>query len=249
MTKIIAHRGASKAAPQNTLAAFKKAKAMGAHGFENDVHLTKDGVIVVCHNPTIDATSNGTGAICDMTFEELRQYDFGSYFSPEFAGEKIPTLREFYEVAQGLEIVNVEIKKPANNDLSIVKGVIDLAKECGCYENLLISSFSEEVLKEARRLDDKVMTGVLYDPVCEIAAKVIPDPIGYAKSVGATHLHPVFLIVDEDFIEEAHKNDLKVNAWTINTDYVIKTFIEWGYDGIITDVPDLALKILNDFSK
>ena len=109
MTKIIAHRGASKAAPQNTLAAFKKAKAMGAHGFENDVHLTKDGVIVVCHNPTIDATSNGTGAICDMTLEELRQYDFGSYFSPEFAGEKIPTLK-FYEVAQGLEIVNVEIK-------------------------------------------------------------------------------------------------------------------------------------------
>lgn len=248
MTKIIAHRGASKAAPQNTLAAFKKAKAFGAHGFENDVHYTKDGVIVVCHNYTVEATSNGQGAISEMTFEELRKLDFGSYFSPEFAGEKIPTLAEFYEVGKGLDILNVEIKTPLDNNLSIVKGVIDMAKECGVFDSLLISSFNEGVLREARRLDDHVMTGVLYDPRCEIAEKVMPDPFGFAKDVGATHLHPVFLLVDDEYIERAHELGFKVNVWTPNQDYVIKTFLEWGCDGLITDVPDLALKVLNDFT-
>ncbi len=96
MTKIIAHRGANKVAPQNTMPAFIKAKEMGAHGFENDVHYTKDGYIVICHNYSIDETSDGSGLILDMTLEELRKYDFGSYFSPAFAGTRIPTLDEFF---------------------------------------------------------------------------------------------------------------------------------------------------------
>ena len=110
MSKIIAHRGASKAAPQNTIPAFKKGIEFGCDGFENDVHLTKDGVIVVCHNYEIDETSNGSGLIADMTFEQLRQYDFGSYFDPSFAGTRIPTLDEFLELCSNVEIINIEIK-------------------------------------------------------------------------------------------------------------------------------------------
>jgi glycerophosphoryl diester phosphodiesterase len=93
VTKIISHRGANKYAPQNTIPAFQKALEFNVEGFENDVHVTKDGVVVVCHNYTIDETSNGKGKIADYTFEELRKFDFGSYFSEEFAGTKIPSGR------------------------------------------------------------------------------------------------------------------------------------------------------------
>ena len=99
MTKILAHRGANKHAPQNTIPAFLKAIELGADGVENDVHLTKDGELVICHNYTIDETSDGKGNISDYTLEELKKFDFGSYFSPDFAGTKIPTLHEFLEIA------------------------------------------------------------------------------------------------------------------------------------------------------
>ena len=94
---VIAHRGANIIAPQNTIEAFKMSMEIGCDGFETDIHLTKDGIPVVCHNFTIDETSNGTGAIKDMTLEELREFDFGSYKCSEYAGVKIPTLDEFLE--------------------------------------------------------------------------------------------------------------------------------------------------------
>ena len=112
MTKILAHRGANKHAPQNTIPAFLKAIELGADGVENDVHLTKDGELVICHNYTIDETSDGKGNISDYTLEELKKFDFGSYFSPDFAGTKIPTLHEFLEIADPFSIINVEIKSP-----------------------------------------------------------------------------------------------------------------------------------------
>lgn len=87
---VIAHRGANKYAPQNTLAAFKKAYELGCDGFETDVHITKDGKVVICHNYTIDETSTGKGKVADMTLDELKGYDFGSYYSKKFEGTEIP---------------------------------------------------------------------------------------------------------------------------------------------------------------
>ena len=109
---IQAHRGASKRAAQNTVPAFEKAILMGADGIETDVHLTKDGIPVICHNYDIDSTSNATGFIADKTFDELRQYDFGSYFSSVYENTKIPALEELFALCapSGLKIINVEIK-------------------------------------------------------------------------------------------------------------------------------------------
>ena len=109
---IIAHRGANKRAPQNTLPAFQKAIEMGTDGFETDVHLSKDGVPVICHNYTIDETSNGTGKIEEMTLEELKKYDFGSYYDPKFKDTPLPTLDEFLDLAtgKGLKVLNIELK-------------------------------------------------------------------------------------------------------------------------------------------
>lgn len=244
MAKIIAHRGANKVAPQNTVAAFKRAREMKCDGFECDVHMTKDGYAVICHNYDIDETSNGTGFIRDMTLSEFRSYDFGSYFSSDFIGEKAPTLEELYETAKGLEVINIEIKPPLDKNLAVVGKTLEMAENHGLLDSILISSFSDEVLIESKRLYPSVPTGLLYDPNSEIIEKIFDDPFSFAESIGCSALHPAFFYIDEDYIEEAHEKGFIVNAWTCNTERVIKTLIDLGCDGLITDVPDFARQIL-----
>ena len=164
MTKILAHRGANKHAPQNTIPAFLKAIELGADGVENDVHLTKDGELVICHNYTIDETSDGKGNISDYTLEELKKFDFGSYFSPDFAGTKIPTLHEFLEIADPFSIINVEIKSPKSGEKDIVRKTIACVKAHHLFDRLIISSFDPRLLVEAKEIDPNTRTGFLYSP-------------------------------------------------------------------------------------
>ena len=164
--KVISHRGANKVAPQNTIPAFEKSLEIGCDGFETDIHLTADGYPVICHNYTIDETSDGKGEVRTKTLEELRTYDFGSYFSEEFKGTKLPTLEEFLDVSSkgDIEIMNIEIKPPLDGNLEIVAKTIDAVKEKGLFDKLLISSFSSEVLVECKRIDPNCKTGFLYAP-------------------------------------------------------------------------------------
>ncbi|MBQ3151709.1 MAG: glycerophosphodiester phosphodiesterase [Clostridia bacterium] len=243
MINIIAHRGANKVAPQNTIPAFKKAIEMNADGFENDVHLTKDGIAVVCHNYDIDQTSDGTGFIADYTYEELLQFDFGSYFSEEFKDTKIPTLDEFYELCSDLKVINVEIKSPKDKNFDIVEKTIDSAKKYNLQDKLLISSFDPEVLLKVKDVDPTVKTGILYDPNSPIAEEICDDVAAYAKKIKVDALHPYIAFLSEDYIEEAHEAGLIVNPWTVNKDFQIENLCRWGCDGVITDVPDFAREI------
>ncbi len=244
MALVIAHRGANKQAPQNTIAAFKRAKELLCDGFENDVHLTKDGRIVVCHNYDIDATSNGKGLIREMTFEELRTYDFGSYVSDRFKDERIPELCEFLELCQGLKIIDIEIKPPLDGDLRIVEKTLSEVDRFGLLDQLLISSFSDDVLSEVKRLKPSVPTGLLYDPASAIIDKVFDDPFGFAESLHCDALHPVFFYIDEDYIDEAHKRGMTVNVWTCNTSTIVNGLLDLGCDGLITDVPDFVRSVM-----
>ena len=244
MANVIAHRGANASAPQNTIASFKRAVLLGCDGFENDVHLTKDGVVVVCHNYTIDETSNGKGYIKDMTFEQLRSYDFGSYFGEQYAGEKIPTLEEFLDVAQAVRIINIEVKNPPDGNMELVSKTLAQVKNAGLEDRLIISSFSDDVLKEVKRLNADIPTGLLYDPMSDKIEEIFEDPFGFALNIGCSAIHPVFLYCEDDYIEQAHNNGLIVNAWTCNTERVINALLDAGCDGLITDVPDLASKII-----
>ena len=244
MTKILAHRGANKAAPQNTIPAFLKAIEMGAHGVENDVHLTADGHLVIVHDYAIDNMSNGTGLVSDYTLEELKKFDFGSYFSPEFAGTQIPTLHEFLDIADKFEVINIEIKSPKQKGTDIVKKTIDAVKEHGLFDRLVISSFDDTLLVEAKEIDKTVKTGLLYSPDSPIIEKVFDDPFAYAKKIGADALHPLCFYVDEEYIETAHKNGLIVNPWCVNLPEGMKAMSEWECDGIISDVPDLCVETI-----
>ncbi|MGN1169175.1 MAG: glycerophosphodiester phosphodiesterase, partial [Acutalibacteraceae bacterium] len=138
--KIISHRGANRLAPQNTLPAFEAALKIGVDGFETDVHLTADGVPVICHNYKVNETSDGTGKISAMTYDEFKSYDFGGYFSPEFKGTTAPSLDEFLRLCLGadLEIINIELKPSLENDMSVVSKTIQMVKDYGLSDKLLI---------------------------------------------------------------------------------------------------------------
>ena len=244
MTKILAHRGANKHAPQNTIPAFLKAIELGADGVENDVHLTKDGELVICHNYTIDETSDGKGNISDYTLEELKKFDFGSYFSPNFAGTKIPTLHEFLEIADPFSIINVEIKSPKSGEKDIVRKTIACVKAHHLFDRLIISSFDPRLLVEAKEIDPNTRTGFLYSPDSPVIEQVYDDPIAYAKQIHADALHPLIAYVDEDYLDDCHKSGIIVNPWTVNLEEAMRLCSEWGSDGIITDTPDVAVSVI-----
>jgi len=244
MSLVISHRGANLEAPENTLPAFEKALAYNVDGFENDVHMTKDGVLVVVHDDTIDRTSNGTGYVCEMTFNELRALDFGSWFSPEFAGTKIPTLAEFFELCGGLKVINVEIKQAVDGSTASAPAVVKLAKEMGVFDKLLVSSFDMNMLQACLAEDPATRVAFLYAMDNEDACEAIADdPVAFAKKHNLTAYHPIVLMCNADFIEECQEAGIMVNPWTVNQEHAITALREWGADGVITDEPALAMKI------
>ncbi|MBR1810310.1 MAG: glycerophosphodiester phosphodiesterase [Clostridia bacterium] len=237
--KIIAHRGAIKRAPQNTLAAFRAALEMNIDGVETDVHFTKDGKVVLCHNTDIDATSDGTGFINDMSFDELRGYDFGGYFGEAFKGEKAPELTEFLELVKDVEIINIEIKTPHNSDYSIVDETLNAVAERGLSKQLLISSFDPVALRRVRELDPEIRTGLLYDMTKDIYRDIRPDPVAYALKLGCRALHPFKFNINAKIISRAHEYGLDVNPWTVDNVRTAKRLQRIGADSLITNVPDV----------
>ncbi len=241
--KVISHRGANRIAPQNTIPAFKKSIEIGVDGFETDVHLTSDGVPVICHNYTIDETSTGVGEIALIKLESLRRYDFGVKFNEEFKGTTLPTLEEFLELCKSadIEIMNIELKTPKNGDVSIVRKTIEAVKAHGLFDKLLISSFSADLLVECKKVDPLCKTGFLYSPTQkDVMKKMLFKYVEYAKSIGADYLHPHFSLVTKRYIKKLHENGIKVNVWTVNSPDVSIRLLKWGADGIITDVPDMV---------
>lgn len=239
---VITHRGANKYAPQNTLPAFKRAVEIGTDGFETDVHITKDGKIVLCHNYTIDETSTGKGKVADMTLEELKSYDFGSYFSNRFIGTEIPTIDEFLSFVEttDISVLNIEIKSPEKNETGIVIETIKAVKEHGLFDRLLISSFDPKLLMEAKRIDRRCKTGFLYSPTSPTTKKMFWKPVDFALSLGCDALHPHFLFVDKNYVKKAHDSGIIVNPWTVDIPEAIDRMLQCGVDGIITDLPDVV---------
>ena len=243
MSLVISHRGANLEAPENTLPAFEKALAYKVDGFENDVHMTRDGVLVVIHDDTVDRTSNGTGYVCEMTFEELRKLDFGSWFAPEFAGTKIPTLAEFFELCGGLKVINVEIKPAIDGSTACAPAVVKLAKEMGVFDRLLVSSFDMAMLQACLEEDPATRVAYLFAMDSDLAEEVYDDPAAFAKKYSLAAFHPFADMCSAGFIEECHEAGVMVNPWTVNHERGITLLKEWGADAVITDEPALAMRI------
>ncbi len=158
---IFAHRGASFHAPENTASAFKKAYELSAHGIETDIHYTADKQLVVHHNYTVDTTSNGSGKVEDMTLEDLKQLDFGSYKDVRFKDERILTLDEFLDLVKDFKEINIELKGPTSQKESYVKNVIDTIERHGLKEKVILSGFDHKLLGACRALCPDIRIGLI----------------------------------------------------------------------------------------
>ena len=248
--KVISHRGANKFAPQNTMPAFEKSLEIGVDGFETDVHCSSDGVVVVCHNYTVDETSDGMGNIADMTFERLKELDFGSWYSDKFKGTPIPSVDDFLSLCEGkgLSVINIEIKEPKNGEKDIADKTIAAVKEHGLFDSLLISSFDPEILIQCKKVDPKCKTALLYSPDKKITySKLLFNYVEYAKELQVEYLHPHYTFVNERYVKKLHENGVGVNPWTVDSPEQAKKLLEYGVDGIITNCPDIINKVVDEF--
>ncbi len=238
-TAVWAHRGASAYAPENTMAAFLLARRLGADAVELDVHLTADGVVVVCHDNNIKRCSDGEGLIEDMTYEELASFDFGysALFGERFKGERIPTLAEVYRatVPYGV-LVNVELKRSRPE---LVRAVMELEAECGVAGAVIYSSFEHSYLEEIKAIN----------PAAPVAPLFGTDPqyVKLGKALKATALHPAFggVLADGDYVKNSHGAGLRVHAYTPNRVEDLTALTELGVDAVITNYPDVAIEIRN----
>lgn len=243
MPLVLAHRGANKIAPQNTLPAFQKALEFNADGIETDVHLCKDGEIVICHNYTVDETSNGKGFIDEMTFAQLRALDFGSYFSKDFEGVTLPSLAELLKLTKNMNLINIEIKPPLK-DNELVKKVVDEVHKFGIEKNSIISCFDPECIRLVKEIDKNLKTGLLYEK-SELGDEIMNFGVAkYCLQLNADAAHPEYFLINEDDVKDLHANGIAVNPWTVNEKEDIIKYTQWGCDALITDVPDFCLKVL-----
>lgn len=248
--KVISHRGANLDAPQNTIPAFERSLEIGVDGFETDIHLSSDGVPVICHNYTIDETSDGKGEVKCMTFDELRSHDFGSWFNEKFKGTKLPSVEEFLTLCEtaDIEIMNIEIKPPLDGDMTIVAKTIEAVKAHGLFDKLLISSFSADVLVECKRVDPKCKTGYLYAPNKKhFYTHLLFGYVGFAKKIKADYMHPHFLSVNRRYVRRLHKNGIGINVWTVDKENIALKLLKLGVDGIITNDPIMVNGLIKNF--
>ena len=228
---IIAHRGASGHAPENTMAAFRRAVELGAAFIETDLRLSHDARFVAMHDPTLDRTTNGRGLVRDFTLEQLRELDAGSWYGPEFTGEKIPTIEEILTFAREADTVfYLEIKHDAAA-WGMHHGLATALRAAGEAARTVVISFDPRTLENLRRLDATQLTGFLYE-------LPLQNPIEIALKVGARQLAPRADLVTPELIREARDAGIQVVTWTVNEPGQMRALAAAGVNGIITNYPD-----------
>jgi glycerophosphoryl diester phosphodiesterase len=234
---VFGHQGARAYAPSNTLPSFELAAAQGADGVELDVWLSKDGHLVVIHDDTVDATTDGTGSVQDMTLAELKSLDAGTWYNPRYAGTRIPTLDEVFDTVGRRVIVNVEIKTLEDNRATsngIERTVADCITRHGLQDRVVVSSFSLATLKRFRAIVPHVAIGFLYATF---------DALGDQFVRQCEYLHPYHELLTPEYIEQLPP--LPLNTWTVNEPDRMDALLEMGVRGLITDKPDVARKVVD----
>jgi len=229
---IIGHRGARGYAPENTMASFEKGLALGADLIELDVHLSADGHLMVIHDPTVDRTTDGSGYVKEMTLDQLRKLDAGSWYGPEFAGQRIPTLDEVLEWAKGRVGLVIEIKNGPVFYPGIEGKVVKALEAHGMEGEVVVISFDHRCVRRVKELQPRIATGILY--VGRLA-----DPVAAAKAAMADAIHPQADYLATRDIKEAHQAGLAVSTWVVNDPLRMRGFMEMGVDSIGTDYPNL----------
>jgi glycerophosphoryl diester phosphodiesterase len=235
---VIGHRGASGHAPENTMSAFRRAVELGARFIETDLHLSRDSRLVAIHDSTLERTTNGQGAVRDYNLIELRELDAGSWFGPQFAEQRIPTLEEILDFAREADIVfYLEIKsEPA---LGLHHALVSALRAPEDAARSVVISFDSVILEKIRQLNASLMLGLLFD---RPSSRAIEE----AQRLGARQLAPRGDFVTPELVSRAHQADLQVVTWTVNQPEQMRAAIATGIDGIMTDYPDRLIAVLQE---
>ena len=244
---VFGHRGAKAYAPMNTLPSFLLAVEQGADGVELDVWLSKDGHLVVIHDNTVDGTTDGHGSVQAMTLAEVKALDAGAWFDPKYVGTHIPTLDEVFDTLPSDFLVNVEIKK-VDNTSSETDGVEVAVAECirlhNALERVIVSSFSMNALERfhAAMPERPTLLAYLY---------MTPDQLQAVEtsSFEIAFLHPFHETITPALIDKHIELGAVTNVWTVNDTKQMRSLINMGVNGIITDVPDVGCSVVNEWKR
>jgi glycerophosphoryl diester phosphodiesterase len=238
VTHIFAHRGASRYAPENTMAAFQKALELGADGIELDVQLSKDHVPVVIHDENIKRTTNGKGFVSEYTVQQLHCFDAGSWFSGQFKGERIPTLEEVLLWIQPTPLLlNIELKNTILPYHGMERLVYDLVEAYNMMDRVIYSSFNHYSLRELQRIHRKNEIAPLY-------SSGLYEPWDYVRRCNAKSAHPHWRTLTTSIIRNFKKHGIKLRPYTVNDQKRMRFFFDNQIEAIITDVPDVAKNVL-----
>jgi glycerophosphoryl diester phosphodiesterase len=236
--QIIAHRGASGLAPENTIAAFNLAVEMGCPMIELDVQMTRDQKLVVIHDSTVNRTTNGRGAVSGFRLEELRRLDAGSWFGVQFRGERIPTLPEVIQKVGDRCRLNIEVKKDTVHGRRPVEEVlIEILAGTPARNSSLISSFDYDWLTSVHQWEPRLKLAYLFAYLPWNLRKRMASGILAA-------IHPHHLVASRRLIQSAHDCGLQVNVWTVDKPGQMLNLACLGVDGMITNNPEVALSFL-----
>jgi len=238
LPKVIGHRGAAASAPENTLAGFRRAAALGAAWVEFDARLTADCRAIVFHDDRLERTTNGHGRLVDATLAEIRRLDAGSWFGPAFAGEPVPTVAEaMIEIAALGLGANLEIKPEPGRETEIARVALAEAAAAWPAERPapLVSSFSRAALAAARDLVPDWPRGLLV-------ARLPSDWRDITVGLGCRTVHCDQRHLDADAVAAIREAGLDVLAWTVNDPGKARRLWGWGVAGLFTDVPEVLLE-------
>jgi len=247
----VAHRGASGLAPENTIASFRLALELGCPAVELDVRPSRDGTIVVMHDASVDRTTNGSGQVSEMSWQELGVLDAGSWFDPSFAGERVPRLEDVLDFAHSnaqrseagrLSLV-IEIKSPG-----IEKQVVQLVHDFRMQDRCVIVSFHPEVLRAVSELTASLPTGLI---VWAPRPGAIPDEelVARTRDARAQALVISHAALSARLVDRAHDEGLAVVTWTVDAAPRMRAVLKMRADAVATNRPDILLALLSSERK
>ena len=243
---MFAHRGGSKLRPENTIPAFDHGLALGADGLEFDVHLSRDGVVVVHHDRMLDRTTSGHGPLAALTADELARVDAAKLWK-DYAGRDvgIPTLREVLRRYRDVPLI-IELKL---NDPELARRAIDEVHAADAVDRVALGSFGTRVLRAARAYEPRILTGssreetrlALYRSWFRLPVRRPPyDTYQVPEMAGGTR------VVSARFVRYAHEAGCAVQVWTVDDVDDMRRLLGWGVDGIISDRPDVAVRVVGE---
>jgi glycerophosphoryl diester phosphodiesterase len=238
--RVIAHRGASQRAPENTVRAFLTAVSLGAHAIELDAKLTRDGAVVIHHDRTLERTTTGRGPLDRRRLAELEVLDAGIHFGRQYAGERIPTLRQVFDALGESTLYDIELSNYRQPFNRLPSAVVRIIAEFGFQDRVVLSSFDPVGLRRAEKQLPEIPRALLV---------MRREPWWMRRMLGAAPRVEILQMEDglagPGVIDAIHRGGRKAHVWIVNDKRRMRDLFAWGVDGVITDLPEVAREVLD----